>query len=90
MIDRYVYTGMEPLPDPDIIELINHPLKLAERGPTKKRVLEKVVDFVSTFIRGVAARRFSLVPQTPDKRYYQALTYVVPAQAQREFSFRTF
>ena len=55
VIDRYVYTGKEPLPDPDIIELINHPLKLAERGPTRKRVLEKVVDFVSTFIRGIAA-----------------------------------
>ena len=26
-----------------------------ERGPTKKRVLEKVVDFVNTFIHGVAA-----------------------------------
>ena len=55
VIDRYVYTGKEPLPDPDIIELINHPLKLAERGPTRKRVLEKVVEFVSTFIRGIAA-----------------------------------
>ncbi len=55
VIDRYVYTGKEPLPDPDIIDLTNHPLKLAERGPTRKRVLEKVVDFVSTFIRGIAA-----------------------------------
>jgi type I restriction enzyme R subunit len=55
VIDRYVYTGKEPLPDPDIIQLINHPLKLAERGPTKKRVLEKVVDYVKTFIRGIAA-----------------------------------
>ena len=55
VIDRYVYTGKEPLPDPDIIDLINHPLKLAERAPTKKRVLEKVVDYVETFIRGIAA-----------------------------------
>ena len=55
MIDRYVYTGKEPLPDPDIIQMINHPLKLAERGPTKKRVLEHVVDFVATYIRGIAA-----------------------------------
>lgn len=55
VIDRYVYTGKEPLPDPDIIQLIDHPLKLAERGPTRKRVLEKVVDFVATFIRGIAA-----------------------------------
>ncbi len=55
VIDRYVYTGKEPLPDPDIIELINHPLTLAERAPTRKRVLEKVVDYVTTFIRGIAA-----------------------------------
>ena len=55
VIDRYVYSGKQPLPDPDIVELIARPLKLAERGPTKKRVLEKVVDYVATFIRGIAA-----------------------------------
>lgn len=55
VIDRFVYTGKEPLPDPDIIDLINHPLMLAERAPTKKRVFEKVVDYVTTFIRGIAA-----------------------------------
>ncbi len=53
MIDRYVYTGQEPLPDPDIVDLITYPLKLAERASTRKRVLEKVVDFVSTFIQGI-------------------------------------
>lgn len=55
MIDRYIYTGQEPLPDPDIVDLIQKPLGILERGPTRKRVLEKVVDFVATFIRGVAA-----------------------------------
>ena len=55
VIDRYVYTGTKPLADPDIIQLINRPLKLAERGPTRTRVLEKVVDYVDTFIHGVAA-----------------------------------
>ena len=55
VIDRFVYTGQKPLPDPDIINLIDRPLKLAERGPTRKRVLEKVVDYVDTFIRGIAA-----------------------------------
>lgn len=55
VVDRFVYTGEKPLPDPDIVEMIDRPLKLAERGPTKKRVLEKVVDFVETFIRGIAA-----------------------------------
>ncbi len=55
VIDRFVYTGEKPLLDPDIVELIERPLTLAERGPAKERVLEKVVDFVDTFIQGVAA-----------------------------------
>lgn len=55
VIDRYVYTGEKPLPDPDIVELINRPLKLAERGLTRVRVLDKVVHFVETFVHGLAA-----------------------------------
>lgn len=55
VIYRYVDTGKPPLPDPDIMQLIQRPLKLAERGPTKQRVLQKVVDFVDTFIKGMAA-----------------------------------
>ena len=55
VIDRYVYTGKKPLPDPDIIELINRPLKLADRAPTRTRVLERVVEYVDTFISGIAA-----------------------------------
>jgi type I restriction enzyme R subunit len=55
VIDRFVYTGEKPLPDPDIIELINRPLKLADRAPARKRVLEKVVEYVDTFIYGIAA-----------------------------------
>jgi type I restriction enzyme R subunit len=55
VIDRYVYTGQEPLPDPDIVDLIQKSLGILERGPTRKRVLEKVVDYVATYIHGVAA-----------------------------------
>ena len=55
VIDRYVYTGKKPLPDPDIIQLIKRPLKLAERSPTRTRVLEKVVNYVATYIHGIAA-----------------------------------
>jgi type I restriction enzyme R subunit len=55
VIDRYIYTGTKPLPDPDIIQLIKRPLKLAERAPTRTRVLAKVLDYVDTFIHGVAA-----------------------------------
>jgi type I restriction enzyme R subunit len=55
VIDRFVYTGKAPLADPDIVELIERPLTLMQRRPTKQRVLEKVIDFVDTFIHGVAA-----------------------------------
>ena len=62
MVDLGVTFGDESIPgvdvvmpDPDIIELINRPLMLAERGPTRKRVLEKVVEYVDTFIYGIAA-----------------------------------
>jgi len=55
VIDRYVYTGKKPLPDPDIVELITRPLKLAERRPTRQRVYDKVVDYVETFGLEVAA-----------------------------------
>ena len=55
VIDKFVYTGKPPLPDPDIVELIERPMKLAERAPTRKRVRELVISYVETFIRGVAA-----------------------------------
>jgi type I restriction enzyme R subunit len=55
VINRYVYTGTKPLPDPDIIELITRPLKIAERAETRTRVLEKVLSYVDTYIHGIAA-----------------------------------
>ncbi|PQJ27446.1 type I restriction endonuclease subunit R [Rubritalea profundi] len=55
VIDRYIYTGKEPLSNPDIIQLIERKLKLSERKPTRERVLSRVIDYVSTFIKGVAA-----------------------------------
>ena len=55
VIDRYIYTGTKPVPDPDSIELIKRPLTLTERIPTRTRVLERVMDYVDTYIHGVAA-----------------------------------
>lgn len=55
VIDRFIYTGEKPLPDPDIIEVIQKPLGILERGPTKQRVYDKVIDYVETFIHGIAA-----------------------------------
>jgi type I restriction enzyme R subunit len=55
VIDRFVYTGQEPLKNPDIADIIVKPMKIMERGPTVTRVFERVVDYVTTFIRGMAA-----------------------------------
>jgi type I restriction enzyme, R subunit len=55
VIDQFVYTGQAPLPDPDIIDLITRPLRLIDRKPTRERVHRKVVDYVETFIHGIAA-----------------------------------
>ena len=55
VIDRFIYSGEKPLPDPDIIEVIQKPLGILERGPTKQRVYDKVIDYVETFIHGIAA-----------------------------------
>ncbi|WP_411846201.1 hypothetical protein AAFN60_00525 [Roseibacillus persicicus] len=41
--------------DPDIVDIIDHPVGILERGPTRKRLTQKIVDFVETFIRGIAA-----------------------------------
>lgn len=46
---------MIPMLEPDIIDLITRPLKLSERAPTRKRVLAKIMDYVLTFIQGIAA-----------------------------------
>ena len=55
VIDRYVYTGQEPLKSPDISDVIVKPLKILERGPTVQRVFDRVVDYVATYIKGIAA-----------------------------------
>ena len=54
VIERYIYTGVEPLPDPDIIDLLTVKPKLSDRKPTRERVLHRVIDYVETFIREAA------------------------------------
>jgi hypothetical protein len=39
----------------DIADVIEKSMKILERGPTVKRVFERVVDYVATFIKGIAA-----------------------------------
>lgn len=55
VIERFIYTGQEPLPDPDIVDLLTVKPKLKDRKPTRERVLTKVIDYVETFIKGIAA-----------------------------------
>jgi len=55
VIARYIYTGKAPLPDPDIIQLLTVKPKLRERKPTRERVLNKVIDYVATFVKGMVA-----------------------------------
>lgn len=53
VIDRFVYAGKPSLPAPDIIEVIHRQLKLADRAPTRQRVLNKVIAYVETFVNRV-------------------------------------
>lgn len=39
----------------DIADIMVKAMKLLERAPTKKRVFDRVVDYVATFIKGLAA-----------------------------------
>ena len=55
VIDRYVYTGKKPEKEPDIVGLIEKPLGILDREPTSNRIFDKVVNFVTTFIKGIAA-----------------------------------
>ena len=48
-------------------------VRSAERGPTKKRVLEKVVDYVDTFISGMAAWRRRLALFSVDFSWFNWL-----------------
>lgn len=49
VINRYVYTGQQPLPDPDIMNLLTYKPKIVQRKPTRERVYERVMDYVDTF-----------------------------------------
>ncbi|MFC0017635.1 type I restriction endonuclease subunit R, EcoR124 family [Roseibacillus persicicus] len=50
-----IHRDDKALIDPDIVNIIDHPVGILERSPTRKRLTQKIVDFVETFIRGIAA-----------------------------------
>lgn len=54
VIARYIYTEKEPLRD-EVVSIMKEKPSLAKRKTTAERVIGKIVDFVETFISGIAA-----------------------------------
>ena len=55
VINRYVYTGKEPLPDPDLAEVMTIKPGLFDKEEKEALVLSKIKDYVTTFVKGIAA-----------------------------------
>lgn len=54
VISRYIYTEKEPLRD-EVVSIMKNKPGLSKRRTTAERVIGKIVDFVETFISGIAA-----------------------------------
>lgn len=54
VIARYIYTEKEPLRD-EVVSIMKNKPGLSIRRTTAERVIGKIVDFVETFISGIAA-----------------------------------
>ncbi len=54
IVSNYIYSNQNILTD-DIIDSLDEKPKLLERKPIAKRVIEKIYDFVGTFVCGMAA-----------------------------------
>ncbi|MFC3415651.1 type I restriction endonuclease subunit R [Algoriphagus hitonicola] len=54
IISRYIYTEKEPLRD-EVVSIMKAKPSLSKRKTTAERVIGKIVDFVETFISGIAA-----------------------------------
>ncbi|WP_288371667.1 type I restriction endonuclease subunit R [uncultured Algoriphagus sp.] len=54
IIAKYIYTEKEPLRD-EVVSIMKEKPSLAKRKTTAERVIGKIVDFVETFISGIAA-----------------------------------
>jgi len=53
IISNYIFTSRLPLPD-EIVNILDSKPKLLERRHIVKRVIDKIVDFVETFMTGMA------------------------------------
>lgn len=54
VISRYIYTEKEPLRD-EVVSIMKNKPGLSKRRTTAERVIGKIIDFVDTFISGIAA-----------------------------------
>ncbi|WP_026947321.1 type I restriction endonuclease subunit R [Algoriphagus marincola] len=54
IIAKYIYTEKEPLRD-EVVSIMKEKPSLSKRKTTAERVIGKIVDFVETFISGIAA-----------------------------------
>lgn len=54
IIAKYIYTEKKPLRD-EVVSIMKEKPSLAKRKTTAERVIGKIVDFVETFINGIAA-----------------------------------
>jgi type I restriction enzyme R subunit len=55
VINRYIYTGKKPLPDPDLVDVMIEKPGLFAKEEKEAAVLARVIDYVATFIKGIAA-----------------------------------
>ncbi|PZM82119.1 MAG: type I restriction endonuclease subunit R [Candidatus Margulisiibacteriota bacterium] len=53
VIDNYIYTQRKPLRD-NIVDMLEVKPKVLERKKITERIIDKIVDFVETFVNGVA------------------------------------
>ncbi|MFN3996953.1 type I restriction endonuclease subunit R [Algoriphagus sp.] len=54
VISQYIYTEKEPLRD-EVVSIMKNKPGLSKRRTTAERVIGKIIDFVDTFISGIAA-----------------------------------
>lgn len=53
LIENYLYSEQEPRRDEILALLVDNKPKLLDRKPTGDRILEKILNFVETFINGI-------------------------------------